>query len=646
MKKISKVDTRLQRTSFGKLPLAMGLIFSLIGTFFALGGFGVTPLPGKANAPLWVIGLVGVAFALAGLTLTGNSLRGLMHQRRASKNRLLHAHEPWMIDFPWDPAGIGDSGAERWVTAFIGAALLGTFLAPFNWWAWISRDGGVFVQIITGFFDVIFGLVLVMTFYRLLQRVKFGASRLRFAHFPFAPGERLLLTLEPNRSRRLKATLRFIEERFEESGTQRNRSITHNCYEHFSASQEIKAPQGHENLVIEFDLPDNPDWITQLTADPEIRYWELLLEGAEPGINFRTTFVLPVYERPGPPRVAAQGPTTVPGRRSIPYRFEIGVPLVLLVAIGFLWWSRPAPVLNGIEAAGRMWNDFRAGRMLQPVEGINGSPMDLDLDERGRVWALSKYGLVRFAGDAREQLLNGSRYADTFKHKFNALSAMVVAGADEAWVGSWHGEVFHYLDGNWTEILGRDQPLGARIHALALHRETLYLAGTEGLWSLDPADTTPTRIGAIPQIQVTALANGTGDELCAGVGPEVWCMADEGWRRLWKGGDTISSLHPADDDTWLIGTSNGYFVLDGDGSATEHSLEGMKIKAFAVDDGRLWVATWKNGLALRDNDISWRFLGQDGLGDVVIGDDDRIWMAAYGDGLLRAPIDRLLPMMQ
>ena len=77
MKSINKVDSRLMRTSYGWAALLMSLPFVGMGVFFALAGFGLIPLPGKANAPLWIIGFIGLMFAFAGLLLMFHSLRGL-----------------------------------------------------------------------------------------------------------------------------------------------------------------------------------------------------------------------------------------------------------------------------------------------------------------------------------------------------------------------------------------------------------------------------------------------------------------------------------------------------------------------------------------------------------------------------------------
>ena len=47
-------------------------------------------------------------------------------------------------------------------------------------------------------------------------------------------------------------------------------------------------------VAIAFDLPDEPLWANRLGELP-IRYWELAVDAEAPGVDFATSFVLPVY---------------------------------------------------------------------------------------------------------------------------------------------------------------------------------------------------------------------------------------------------------------------------------------------------------------------------------------------------------------
>ena len=105
MVRIQKVDKRISRTAVGSSGLVMGVIIALIGGYFALAGFEVIPLNGKANAPLWVIGFVGLAFVGAGLMLGGGGIRGMVNRRLSRRHQAKFPNQPWIHDYPWQAGG-------------------------------------------------------------------------------------------------------------------------------------------------------------------------------------------------------------------------------------------------------------------------------------------------------------------------------------------------------------------------------------------------------------------------------------------------------------------------------------------------------------------------------------------------------------
>jgi len=271
----------------------MALPFVAVGGFFALAGFEFVPLPGKANAPLPVIGFIGLAFFLAGSTLLSHGARGLLNEWRIRRRPL---SEPWLVDYPWNPRGIRDRAGARVLNALLGLLLFTVFLVPFNWWAFISDHGSWLVTFVVGTFDLILAVILGKAIYHLGQYVKFGHSRLTFRRFPYHPGETLLVAFSGTPLERLNATLRFVEERVETTGTGDDRSTRLVSYEHFGQQKEFVGTSGMPEIEIDFEIPDNPEWVTGLSSRP-VRYWELLLESEQTGIDFRTTFPLPIYDR-------------------------------------------------------------------------------------------------------------------------------------------------------------------------------------------------------------------------------------------------------------------------------------------------------------------------------------------------------------
>lgn len=294
MKRVHKVDTRSQATAYGKGALLFSVPFIGVGLFFAGMGFELLPLYVRPNAPLWVIGMAGSAFALAGSMIAIQGLRGVANQRRQARLRDSGRSMPSMNDYPWNPGGIEDRPLGRVFHSASMVLFMGVFLAPFNWWAFISDQGGWFIGIITGVFDGILLLVVATTLKRLFQALNFGRSRLNFRQFPFRPGQSLQVALDAPKLRRFDVTLRFIEERFEtvEHGNEKRTKLV--SYEHFAETKAYESRGDGSEVEISFELPDSEEWVTRLSGKP-VRYWELLVEADRPGVDFRTTFPLPVY---------------------------------------------------------------------------------------------------------------------------------------------------------------------------------------------------------------------------------------------------------------------------------------------------------------------------------------------------------------
>lgn len=296
MRKISKTDTRSYRTTYRWGALLLGVPFVGIGLPFALIGFGVWDVELDANAPMWVLGAVGAAFTLAGGLVIVHGVRGVLNRRRIERTRLLH-DEAWFLDHPWDPEGVEDHPGGRVGHGLVGILLFGVFLAPFHWWAFLSGQGPFMVKAIVILFDLVLFLIVGTTVYHLLQLVKYGRSRLRFARFPFHPGGELRAVFLPARFPRARFTLRFVEERFEERGSGEDRRSVLVCYEHYRETKKVEPARLETEVPVEFDLPDREEWVTELSGQP-VRYWELLVEAEVPGVDFKTTFPLPVYADP------------------------------------------------------------------------------------------------------------------------------------------------------------------------------------------------------------------------------------------------------------------------------------------------------------------------------------------------------------
>jgi hypothetical protein len=309
MEKIAKVYTYSQATAYGKAALFMSLPFIGLGAFFALGGFGLIPLPFKGFPRSPIFGAFGATFFFCGSTLFVYAVQSLLNRRRIQKASKRHLNEPWFQDFPWNPHGMRDPAGRRTLGSVLKAVLFCVFLTPFNLVLIVDDPGSWIFWIVIGVFDLAMILIVANALYHLAQFLKFGYARLSFYSFPYHPGDKLVVGFSGTPQDHLKATLRFVEERIETSGSGENQSIELVCYQHYDEQKELPSPainlspvnrQKHGNfqseLEIAFDLPDKTEWITELSGTP-VRYWELVVESEQPGIDYRTTFPLPVYGR-------------------------------------------------------------------------------------------------------------------------------------------------------------------------------------------------------------------------------------------------------------------------------------------------------------------------------------------------------------
>ncbi|NOY68251.1 MAG: hypothetical protein GXP53_01980 [Deltaproteobacteria bacterium] len=653
-KKINKIDSRLKRTSYGWTAFFMAIPFIGIGSFFALAGFGFIHFPSKANAPLPVIGAMGIAFAVAGLTLMAYAIKGLRAKGRATANRRRFADRPWMLDYPWNPSGIDDRPAARWMNSLLGTILFSAFLVPFNWWAFFSREGVLMVKLITGLFDIILVLIFMGFIYRLFQSLKYGSSRLSFARFPYAPGGVLEAGFSPNCFEEMDVTLRYVEEWLEAHGSGNNRTVRQKSVSRWSETRHILPDMRLPEVAIEFKLPDNREWTTNLMADPRVRYWELVVTSKGPGIDFRTTFPLPVYKIPDPTKVtrARARPRLQSRMLGIPYAVELGLPMLLVIIFLVVWWAAPGPVDKLIGSAGTVISRIRAGHSVHEVSGRFYGAMKVRQGPAGRMWVLSKYKVVRFSGDDPDVLLDGNIYKAVFKHKMNSLSTILVAGAGEAWVGSWYGGLFHYMNGKWTEVSAREKPLKKRIRSIMPHKEGLFLAGSDGLWRFSP-ETGMARVAEVGKYSSRALADDGRGRLLAGVGRSLWRHDVDGWTRIWKGEKTdrvIGYIHAMKNGTVLLGTHNGLVTLNSDGAEISRELGGRQVTAITPINGRLWIGTWREGV-LVSSDAGWLKLDTksglpaDTVTSISHDGNGRAWITLYGGGVVQVDAKKIVSLL-
>lgn len=298
-----KNGRKVSRTTIHGWPsLVFGLPFAGVGVFVLLLWSGQIEMdPGKVHAPLWVIGVFGLMFLLAGLSLMWHGVDGIRRKAKIKSLKATRAGSPWLWDYEWQALGITDNKFKKVIHALVMLIVMGTFLAPFNWWAFASGEGGTMVTLMVGFFDLVFGLAGgYYFFHNLTLYMKFGNSRLRFSDFPFFLGDKLKVKLVdlPREIDHLQLDLRFIEEQYEYRGSGKNRSQQVVCYQLFHEERTVPgnavSPSGF--LAVEWLLPTEPE-ITSTLSERPARFWELEVKADTPGVDYHSRFLLPIYAR-------------------------------------------------------------------------------------------------------------------------------------------------------------------------------------------------------------------------------------------------------------------------------------------------------------------------------------------------------------
>lgn len=274
-----------------------GCPFLAAGLFVLALAAGAVPLSSADGQPppVWVLFAFGSVFAAAGGLIMSAGLRGWLRQRRRDAAFALNPDEPWRGDYPWDPRHAYDRAGNPLPT-FGFAVFMTLFLSIFNYFAF-ADDTPLPVKGFIAFFDLIGLAVWGAGFYVLGRRLKYGATRVRFASFPFLVGHPLRVTLELPRALRdfpeLRATLRLAEQKWEKRRSGNKTSHELITYERWAEEQVIPRDRIDGAVTLEFMLPPGAP-ATDL-ASPEARYWELQLDAETPGIDYHGLFLMPVY---------------------------------------------------------------------------------------------------------------------------------------------------------------------------------------------------------------------------------------------------------------------------------------------------------------------------------------------------------------
>jgi hypothetical protein len=284
--------------AFGAVFIASGILMCLVGTKT------IAVDPKGVQAPYWILTVCGSLFSAGGLFVWGMTLRQWASKRRRAEFESRPGAELALADYAWNPRGYEPPRWRRVVKSVVGAAFMTFFLSVFNWWAFFA-NGPFMVKAIVVVFDAILLAVWWGVAMSVGRAFKFGGSRIEFARFPYGLTEPVSIHWKPatgiEQVNRGMFTLRCVEEWFENRGSGRNRSrqLVHeevwSGTWHLGADRSFPPPQAGGWVELQFELPaDAPS--TRLSADRPI-FWELEVHLELPGLDFRETYLVPVYSR-------------------------------------------------------------------------------------------------------------------------------------------------------------------------------------------------------------------------------------------------------------------------------------------------------------------------------------------------------------
>lgn len=281
------------------LPLSTNFRILLGVPFLAVGGLVLSiaarqlageVVPG-ARVPAGVMASVGALFGgLGSWLVVGGIVEHVTRFARAGRRRRF-PDQPWLADYAWDRRGGRDRAPGELPRALGFLGVLAAFAGTFCWVGFVGGGGVPFA--IGGTLMAVGVAFAAVHAARLAWRtLRWGRSRLRFADFPCAPGgevEVIFDDLAPAvRGVSMRATLRCVQERWETTGGPKRRTeVVH--WELWKATLEVAPGARSARFALPPDAPG-----TDLASRPS-RFWELELVAEVPGVDYRASFLVPVY---------------------------------------------------------------------------------------------------------------------------------------------------------------------------------------------------------------------------------------------------------------------------------------------------------------------------------------------------------------
>ena len=283
----------------GVFFLAFGVVFAAMGTALLmslLGSIRDSPPGSPLRQKTWLpIGFCSI-FIIVGLVA---ALQGAVRvAARARRKRLAAAHpgEPWYSDYPWKPEGERERPMKAIGGMLVFLFVVSVMMSPFHYWLF-AAGGPAPLWILVGLVDALLLAALGYVGLRVVRKIRYGRSFIRYERFPFFLGEHLDVRVGAGRplppAAPITATLRFVEERLRVPG-----NTPGTTYYQLWAEQKTLDSSGYDprqGIRVEFSLPAG-DYVDALSA-LYARFWQLQMHADVPGADYDESFFLPVYRR-------------------------------------------------------------------------------------------------------------------------------------------------------------------------------------------------------------------------------------------------------------------------------------------------------------------------------------------------------------
>ena len=293
----------------GAVLLWIGLPFFAAGVFVTLAAVGVISVPDESfQVSRKTVAGAGIALGLVGALLFSLGCHDLARARHRARYSRLRPGELWHADYPWQEKGISGEGIRIVLMPIFSLLILLCFLAPINYIAFYEPDlienaEPWMLAVLSCSLDAGAIACLFWVVYRALRFAKYGASFLHFKQFPFFLGDKLVVGLTTRRNmgtvRRLEATLRCIEERFERGYSRTHRTKRVVCYQlyadtiHSDTAREFR----HDSPPLTMSIPIPANMPPTALSERPPTYWELEVKADTLGVDYHAVFLVPVYVR-------------------------------------------------------------------------------------------------------------------------------------------------------------------------------------------------------------------------------------------------------------------------------------------------------------------------------------------------------------